>query len=92
MTRKCNKILTTNYRESEQKHFACRVHFLITTLWANLADDKSMMFFLIFPERRLSHFRQIVSLGDNLPEILKPAFWENYENYFKMSAEIFTQC
>ena len=34
---------------------------------------------------------QIVSLGDNLHEMLKPIFW-NKKKYFKMSsAEIFTQ-
>ena len=34
---------------------------------------------------------QIVSYGDNLHEMSKPVFWEKYEKYFKMSAEIFTQ-
>ena len=35
---------------------------------------------------------QIVSQGDNLHEMSKPAFWEKLEKYFKMSsAEIFIQ-
>ena len=39
-----------------------------TTLWANSADGK-LIFFLFFPETRLSyHYMQIVSLGDNLHE------------------------
>ena len=37
---------------------------------------------------------QIVSIGDNLPEMLKPIFWGNNNNKKKikiLSAEIFTQ-
>ena len=35
---------------------------------------------------------QIVSLGDNLHEMLKPTLLEKYEKHFKMSsAENFTQ-
>ena len=35
---------------------------------------------------------QIVSTGDNLHQMSKPAFWKNEEKYFKMlSAENFTQ-
>ena len=35
---------------------------------------------------------QIVSSGDNLHEMPKPAFWEKLEKYFNMSsAENFTQ-
>ena len=30
--------------------------------------------FLFFPENRIQHFMQIVSLGDNLHEIAKPTF------------------
>ena len=44
-----------------------------TILWANLDDELS---FLFFPEDRIWHFMQIVSIGDNLQEILKPVFWE----------------
>ena len=47
-----------------------------TTLWAFLADDKMMLFFLFFPENRIWHFMQIVSLGDNLHEMSNPVFWE----------------
>ena len=41
----------------------------------------------------LQHFMQIVSLGDNLHDMLKPIFWKKKsENYFRLSsAEIFTQ-
>ena len=34
---------------------------------------------------------QIVSIGDNLHVMSKSVFWEKYEKYSKMSAEIFTQ-
>ena len=37
-------------------------------LWANLADDK-LLVFLFFPESRFWHFMQIVSNGDNLHEM-----------------------
>ena len=33
---------------------------IVTTLWANSADDKLMIF---FPENRICHFMQIVSLS-----------------------------
>ena len=67
-----------------------------TTLWANSSDDKMTIVFLFFPENRLWHFMQTVSLGerDNLYEMSKPIFWEKKKKkkkYFKMSAEIFTQ-
>ena len=47
--------------------------FTFTTLWANSADDKVMIF---FPENRHGHFMQIVSYGDNLHEMSKLIFWE----------------
>ena len=47
-----------------------------TTLWAFSADDKMMLFFLFFPENRIWHFMQIVSLGDNLHGMSNPVFWE----------------
>ena len=34
----------------------------ITTLWANSADDKLMIFFLFFPENMIQHFMQIVPI------------------------------
>ena len=47
------------------------------------------MFILFFPENRIRHFMPVVS---SLHEMSKPIFWENQEEYYKMSsAEIFTQ-
>ena len=43
-------------------------------LGANSADDKLMIFFLFFLANRIWHFMQIVSLGDNLHEVLNPIF------------------
>ena len=34
----------------------------LTTLWANSADNKLMIFLLFFPENRIWHFLQIVSI------------------------------
>ena len=50
-----------------------------TTLWTDSADDKLILLFLLFPEKRLWHFMQIVSKGskgDNLHEMSKSIFWE----------------
>ena len=47
-----------------------------TSLFANSANNKLIIFFLFFPENRLLHFMQIVSLGDNLHGISKPTFFE----------------
>ena len=52
----------------------CNLTF--TTLWAFSADDRLMIFFLFFPENRIWHFMQIVSVGDNLHEMSNPVFWE----------------
>ena len=57
--------------------FAIPLNILtFTTLWAFSADNKLMIFFLFFPENRIRHFMQIVSLGDNLHEMSNPVFWE----------------
>ena len=46
-----------------------------TTLKANLADDK---FVLFFPENRIWRFMQSFSIGDSLHEMPNPVFWETY--------------
>ena len=62
-----------------------------TTLLANSADN-IVIFFLFFPENRIWQFMQIISTGDNLPELSTPVLWEKVEKYFiKSSAETFTQ-
>ena len=48
----------------------------VTILWANSADYKLVIFFLVFPENRFWHFMQIVSTGDNLHEMSDPVAWE----------------
>ena len=37
-----------------------------TTLWAYSADNKLVIFFLFFPENRILHFMQTVSIGNSL--------------------------
>ena len=49
---------------------------IITTLRANLADDKLIIFCLFFQENRICHFKQIVSIVDNLHEISNHVFLE----------------
>ena len=59
-----------------------------TTLWANLADNKLVIFFLFFPENRIWHFMQIVSIGDNLHEMSKLfSGKKNKKNISMLSAE-----
>ena len=63
----------------------------ITTLLANSADNKLVIFFLFFPENRIWHFMQIVSIVDNLHEISNHDFKEIIRKIFQSSsAENFT--
>ena len=56
-----------------------------TTLHANSADDKLIVFFIFFPENRVWHIMQIVSLGDNLQDVSNPIFLVKIrKKYFKM--------
>ena len=62
------------------------------TLLANSADGKLIIFFLNFPENRIWHAMQIVSIEDNLYEIQTSVLWKKKKKqYLKMSAENFTQ-
>ena len=54
------------------------IFLTFTTLWANSADDKLVIFFLFFPENRIWHFMQIVSIVDNLLERSIPVFREKH--------------
>ena len=54
-----------------------------TIPWANPADDKLTIFFLLFPQNRIWQFMQIVTNGNNLHEMSKPFFWENKKNISK---------
>ena len=46
------------------------ISFNLYHSWANSADGKLVIFFfMFFPENRIWHFMQIVSIGDNLHEI-----------------------
>ena len=49
----------------------------------NSADNKLMIFLLLFPENRLWYFFQTVLLGDHLHEMSKPFFWEKWEKIFQ---------
>ena len=52
----------------------------------NLSIWYLIIYFLIFPENRLWHFMQIVSLGDNLHEMSEPVFWKNKKNAINLSS------
>ena len=51
----------------------------LTTLWAYSADDKVMILIFFFPENRIWHFMQTVSIGDDLHKMSNPVFWEKEE-------------
>ena len=55
----------------------------ITTLWPNSADSKLVIIFLIFPENKICHFMQIVSIGDNLHEMSNLVSWGKKKNISK---------
>ena len=50
--------------------------FYLAPLWAYSAGDKLMVVFLFFAENRNRYFMQIVSIGGNVHEMLKPVFWK----------------
>ena len=49
-------------------------------LWAYSTDDKLVIFFLFFPENRIKHFKQIISIGGILHEILNLSFGKTKRN------------
>ena len=50
------------------------------------------IYILFFPENRIWHYMEIVSIGNNLHEVSKSVSWGKYEKYSKMShVENFTQ-
>ena len=49
---------------------------IFTTLWANSAENKLVILFLFFPENRILHYIQIVSVWDNLHDMSNTVFWE----------------
>ena len=64
-----------------------------TTLCANSADGKLIIFFSHFPRKWALRFhancllrRNLlqIALEDNLHEISNPIFWKKYRKYFKM--------
>ena len=65
-----------------------------TTVCANSADDQLVIIFLFFPENRVWHFMQIVSIGDNLHEMPNPVYWENIETIFEyvMCWKFYPEC
>ena len=67
--------------------------FNFSSLRAYSADYKLVRFFLFFPENRIWHFMQIVSIGDKSCLKCQILFsGKNKKRYFKMSsAQNFTQ-
>ena len=89
-------IITALYSYWPFQIFFFLYHLTFTTLLADSADDKFIIFFLFFPENRIWHFMQIClhlfsfkKNGDSLHKMSNPVFWGKY---FKLlSAKFFTQ-
>ena len=62
----------------QQKNYFIDLTF--TTPWANSADDKFMIFFLIFPSKQYSTFMHFVFTGENLHECQNPFSGKIYKN------------
>ena len=60
--------------------------FTLSTLGKIFSRRHMEIVFLFFPENRIWHFMQIVSLGDNLHEISNPGFWENKKIIINLSS------
>ena len=69
------------FLEKKKKKKKLEFHFaiilldalMLTTLWANSADDKLVIF---SPENGIWNFMPIVCTGDSLHEMSNPVFWE----------------
>ena len=58
------------------KSSASILRLTLSTLSKIFSIQHIEIFFLFFPESRICRFMQIVSIGDNLHEMLNPVFWE----------------
>ena len=65
--------LSFHHCQSNLSDFYCQVSIRLTftSLWANLAEDKLVIFVLLFLENRFWHFMQIVSNGENFTQSAK---------------------
>ena len=54
----------------------CHVMCSVSTLGKIFSRQHTEIFSLFFPENRIWHFMQIVSIGDNLHEMSDAVFWE----------------
>ena len=52
-----------------------KFEYLYTAYWVKIAADDTQKI-LFFPENRVCHYMQIVSIGDNLYEMSYLIFWE----------------
>ena len=72
----------------------CKINFISTCifqnvlffvsslpLWATSADDTLMILFLFFSEIGIWHFKQYVSIGNNVREISKPGFCAKWQKF-----------
>ena len=67
---------TIVWANSDSRQTDDESYFYTLTFLCKLSAKETVIFFIYFPENRLWHFMQIVSLEDSLHEISKPIFWE----------------
>ena len=59
------------------------VYITLNCLWADSADDKYWWYFSYFSQKTGFNVMQIVSLGDNLHDMLNPVFYRKQKNISK---------
>ena len=79
------------------KNFQQTVHPIssltfFTTVWTNSADDKLMIFSLIFPENTFRYLTQFVCLLDNLHEMPKLVLWGKNEKNIRRLLNFYPAC
>ena len=62
------------YKDVPLRHWPTADPYLTLSMLGKNFSTHFEIFFLCFPENSLWQFMQIVSLGDNLQEMLKPIF------------------
>ena len=77
---------TKNTQENENQRLSC---INTSTLGKIFSSRYFEIFFLFFPENRVWHFMQVVSIGDNLHEMSQPVIWENKKNVISLSSAEF---
>ena len=78
--RKSQKLSSLSKMEANVPSISSSINYLpylsltLSTRGKNFSRQHFEVFFLFFPESKIQHFMQIVSIGDNLHEMSNPVF------------------